>query len=134
MRKLGGQFSRKLPRSKTPLPIPALEARRVHAGLTTQSQHILQRDQGKLGRRGLHRPDERPMNPIVAAAEKGLRAAALMLGGSGVEPTQRHVIVVRSRINDLASRAMWQIHARARIAKAELHHGHYWHLQPFALR
>src|SRR5580700_8063428 len=74
------------------------------------------------------------MNPIVAAAEKGFRAAALMLGGSGVEPTHRRVIVVRSRINDLAGSAMWQIHACARIAKAELHHGHSWNLQPLAQR
>ena len=57
-----------------------------------------------------------------------------MLGGSGVEPTQRRIIVVRSRINDLAGSAMWQIHVRAHIAKAELQHGHSWNLQPLTQR
>ena len=47
----GSQFSRKLSGSKTPLPISAVQAGRVHAGLAAQAQHILQRDQRKLGRR-----------------------------------------------------------------------------------
>src|SRR5271166_3279919 len=49
VRKFSSQFRCKLPGSKTPLPVSLVHARRVHAGFTAHAQHILQRDQGKLG-------------------------------------------------------------------------------------
>src|ERR1700683_3874096 len=117
MGKLGSQFSGKLPRSQPPPPVSAVLARSIHAGLAAQADHILHREQGELGRRCLRRPDERPVNFIVTAAEISFRVAAFMLGASRVEPAYCRVIVMRSRVNNFAGSAMRQIHVRALIAK-----------------
>src|ERR1022692_956077 len=127
--KLSRQFSRKLSRGKTPLPVPSMQAGRIHAGLAAQAEYILQGDKGKLGCRGLRRADECPMNPIIAASKIRLRIAPLMIGRPGMEPANRRVVVVRSGINDLAGGAMRQIHVRALVAKAELQDGKPWYLQ-----
>src|SRR5580700_4475329 len=73
MPQFSNQFRRKLPGSEPPLPISSVQAGRVHAGLTAQSEHVLHRDQGKLGHRSLRRANKRPMDPILAGSKIGLR-------------------------------------------------------------
>src|SRR5258708_1973628 len=72
------------------------------------------------------------MNSVVAASEIGFRVATLVIGSPGSPPAYRGVVVVRSRVDHLAPGAMWQIHARAFVAKAELQHGHPRNLQAVA--
>src|SRR5258708_14672599 len=74
------------------------------------------------------------MNPIIASSKVGFRVASSVIGGSGAEPPNRGVIVVRSRVDNLAGGAMRQIHVRAFVAKAELQHGHARHLQALPQR
>jgi hypothetical protein len=88
MSKFCGQFRRELSRRKPPLPVPAIQTGSVHARFAAQAQHVLQRDESKIGHRGLRRADERPMNAIVAAAKIAFRVAPFMIGGRGLnQPT-----------------------------------------------
>src|SRR5258706_9407136 len=132
--KFGGQFSRKLPGSKTPLPIPAVQAWRIHAGFAAQAQHILQRDEAKIGHRALRRANEPPMNSILAASKIGFRIAPFVIGSAGAEPAHGSVIVVRSRVDDLAAGTMRQIHVRTLVAETELQHRHPRNLQALPQR
>ena len=132
--KLGNQLSRKLPWRKAPLPIPAMQAGCIHASLAAQAQHILQRDQRELRWRGLRRSDERPMNPIVAAAQIGLCVAPFAICSSSPEPAHRRVIIVSSGINDFAHGTMRQIHVRAFVPESELQHRNARNLQSLPQR
>src|SRR5580704_18118374 len=62
------------------------------------------------------------MNPVVATSEIGLRVAPFVIGGARPEPARCRVVIVRPGTNDLACRAMRQVHVRSFVSEGKLQH------------
>ena len=101
-RKPGGVLLLQLALIKTPAPVPAVNAGRVHAGFAAESENILEWDDAQTSRRTLGSADEGPVNAIIAVAEICFGIAALMLGGARVPPSLNCIVVVSSRVDDLS--------------------------------
>src|ERR1700727_2940652 len=131
MGELCRQFRRELSSGETPLPVAIVQAWSIHAGLSAQAKHVLQRDNTKIGDGTLRRPNKCPMNPVYSLAEIAFRVAPFMLRRPSLEPSCGGVVVVGSRVDNLAGSAVRQIHMSAFVAETKLQHRHSRNLQPF---
>jgi len=139
LRQTVGQFSQqgKFPSNirvqliliEAPAPVSRLNAWSIHPGLAAETEYILERGYAQTSRGSLGGADTCPVNAIFAMTEIRFGIAAFVLGCAGTPPTLNGIVIMSSRINDLAGRSVGQVHMGTFIAKAKLQDRHTRYLQ-----
>src|ERR1700739_662577 len=102
MGQLCGEVTVQLGLTESPAPVAAMQAGSIHAGLTAQAKHLLQRNNAEVRGGALRGPDKGPMNAVFASPHIGLSIPPLVFCGTGIPPAGNGVVVVSSRVAGVA--------------------------------